>query len=849
VVGGVLANAGLNDVVYDTSSEVMRTFAFTQGSSGSTLNTKIIWGLAGYGGTAFVSEFNPFPGNAANGLHVFAPNVKLVTSASGSFVAVVMSYQQSSLNASFSLPSTSYAYYVRGDPVGTLRLPKNPLIFNGLSNPQKLTSVNMTNPIFSGLVVLPPGQNEFSIFGPGNAQGGQWSFINQDFRIQGERFTRTFTLTDGCGSVSCVQEIYLNSTRSLILTCPATYYGSIYQGNGTYLSPSVTGNATTYIGSPCGTPTLTFTTENPPTNNVQEFSKRDELITITTNENPIVANLGNPIEGHMMGSIGQFTDLPLPPMTENQTETKKRSVTWARDWTQQVGYFGSTYNVSRSNAFTVPWISALETNGVLRYAIYKTNESFALLQHDYNNISGSAHFFNPGEVFTVSSVCNIVPGALTTVRSLDIKWDLSINRFVFVYSKASGLSNKICLVISNTSDFFNGGGVGYEIDLPYNFTNVERLQFSVNGDLYSFCFDDTTQNVTKNADLNYTGALYWGNCFALERARIITGVANPRLCPLQLNMFNLLIGILNYTIRTTTQTTSVANIADNGIATGAGYVNVYILKYPGHRIYYFGTANANTTFWDFNLPCEISVPYTQGNVIAPVITTSINFVTTSVPVYQNGLFAAAIGSVYSIDLQDPVFQAIAWNIIDQTNTQNTKIGISVLSTFAVFTITFDPYPGNYTHGVHVFNPTIRILSNKSGVVISYQQSTLNPNLALPSTSYAYWLNSDPKTAFRPAEYPLRMNNLANPQRLTAVNMTNPVNTGLTIPPFPTLGFSIFGPGDATSAGQDSWSFINQNFQIAGERWTRTFTLSDACGNTSCVQEIYLNATTFNNSNT
>ncbi len=90
---------------------------------------------------------------------------------SGNTVAVVMSYQQSTLNSSFALSSTAYAYWVRNDPVGTLRLS------GSLSSvTQAITNINRTNPIFSGLVVV-PGKNEFSIYGPGNA----WNTMNSKF--------------------------------------------------------------------------------------------------------------------------------------------------------------------------------------------------------------------------------------------------------------------------------------------------------------------------------------------------------------------------------------------------------------------------------------------------------------------------------------------------------------------------------------------------------------------------------------------------------------------------------------------------------------------------------------------
>ena len=851
----IVADAGLNLMSFEcyntTSSVASIVYAVPIGNSGST-NTTIAWGL-------FLGSVKPYNTFTIPGVHVFAPNIKLMKNPSNNVISIILAYQQSSANTSLTMPSTSYAYWTMNDPNGVLRVAPSTETFNGLSNTQVLTATNRTNPIRAGLIVHPT-LNEFSIFGPGNAQVGSWSFINQDFRIQGERFTRTFTLTDGCGSTSCVQELYLNSTRSLILTCPATYYGTVYQGNGTYLSPTVTGTATTYVGNPCGNATLTFTTENPPIN-VQEFTKRQEDRqeggVFEQIANPITAHLGIPMTGHMDGSIGVFTDLPLPPMTENQTASSagKRSVTWARDWTQQVGNFGSTYNVTYPSGSNYNWVSAIDTNGVYRYVVYNTNQSFALLQHDYNDISGNAHFFNPGQVFNASSLCSVNTSSNTYIH--DIKWDLTINRFVFVYfSENPGANFSLCLVISNTENFFSGGASGYVIPLNYtNFIRPTRLTFSVNRELYSFCFDDFGQNLTKNSDSSYVGPLFWGNCFVLERAVIIAGLTNPKLCPLQLNAYITGFPILSYSVRTATQTSFYTT--GLGSVTGLAPINIFVFTFPGGRVYYFGKNGALGT-WDWNLPCDIFFGNQRQLSTSNPNITSLNTNTVSVPVFGNGLSAAVVGSVFSVDRQDGSINeigAIAWNIIDPTGTSNTKIGVSIIGKFNQtitfsspppffdFTITFDPFPGNYTHGVHVFNPTIRVLSNKSGIVLAYQQSTLNPNLSIPSTSYAYWLNSDPIRQFRFADYPLYMNNLANPQRLTGYNMTNPVNTGLAIPPN-FLGFSIYGPGDATGPGPDSWSFINQNFEIMGERWTRTFTLADQCGSTSCVQEIYLNNSVF-----
>jgi hypothetical protein len=390
--------------------------------------------------------------------------------------------------------------------------------------------------------------------------------------------------------------------------------------------------------------------------------------------------------------------------------------------------------------------------------------------------------------------------------------------------------------------------------LPYLFGGFNQLQFSVNRNVYSFCFNDFTQNLTKNADVNYIGPLYWGNCFGLERTRIITGIANPRLCPLQLNGLTQNVSgsfpVLQISARTITQTTKLV-LPSIGITRGP--VSIALLRNQGLFIYRFAKNNNNFTNWDFNVPCNITIADSTAITISALPNiNSIDYSTTSVPVFGSSTtFAAAIGSVMSMDIQDFNTYIVAWNIVDPTLSKNTRIGVTFLLIrdnaplnllTGLTNITFDPFPGNYTHGVHVFNPTVRVLANKSGFVMSYQQSTQNPNLSIPSTSYAYVLNSDPSMTLRLAEYPLLMNNLANPQKLTVINMTNPVNTGLAIPPNQ-LGFSIFGPGDANFIVTGiSWSFINQNFQIMGERWTRTFTLSDQCGNTSCVQEIYLNNT-------
>jgi hypothetical protein len=401
----------------------------------------------------------------------------------------------------------------------------------------------------------------------------------------------------------------------------------------------------------------------------------------------------------------------------------------------------------------------------------------------------------------------------------------------------------MCLVISNTSDFFNGGAVGYEVMLTTNtsyFGSNQRLRFSFNQNVYSFCFDDFTQNVLNNNIQAYIGPLYWGNCFALERDRIIIGAASPRLCPLQINSLTPpeFRGI-RYSIETLHQTSNV--FVSNGFA-GSSSVIIPVVLFPATAIRSISN-NGNETFWDFNLSCVIGTP----SLVTPAQPrTTINYNVTNVPVL-GGLFAKADPTRISIDIQDYQIQATAWTITDVTLTTNTKIGWSLFGLFTLvpphsgvdMNATFNPFPGNYTHGVHVFAPTIKILSNRRGIVLAYQQSTLNPTLSLPSTSYAYWLQGDPPGVLRTAVYPLNMNNLANPQRLTGTNMTNPLSTGLAIHPTK-LEFSIFGPGNAASP--TSWSFINQDFRIAGERWTRTFTLADACGNTSCVQEIYLNST-------
>lgn len=827
--GGVNSGGNLLSVDAYPVGAFSTDFAFAYVLTNNSANTVIMWGST-LTGVSVTTMFNPGPG-----LHVFGPNIRLLPNRAG----IVMSYLQTSSNVSYQVPSTSYGYWLRTDPTGVLRVPSS-LQMNGLSNPQTLTSVNGTNPTQAGLDVL-SDKNEFTIFGPGNAQGGSWSFINQDFRIAGERFTRTFTLTDGCGSISCVQEIYLNSTRSLILTCPAPYYGTIYEGNGTYLSPAVTGNATTYIGSPCGAATLTFTTENPPTNNVQEFKRQIGIAETIIDPNATSVNLGPAIEGHMMGTIDVFMELPIPMMTENQT-SQKRSVTSPRDWTQQVGNFGTTYNISSSYSSGFNWISSLETDGVLRYAVYNTNQSFAILQHDYYDITGNVHFFNPGQVFPNGSSCRVAPGTSTTGWQHDLKRDIKLNRYVFVYFNAS-VTNIMCLVISNTSDFFNGGAVGYEVMLTTNtsyFGSNQRLRFSVNQNMYSFCFDDFTQNVTNNDILEYIGPLYWGNCYALERERIVIAAASPRICPLQINAQSTsdFRGI-RYSVETLHQTSNV--FVASGFA-GSASVIMPIVKFPATAIRSFSN-NGNATYWDFSLPCVITSP---SAFVPSQPRSTINYNLTNVPVL-GGIFAKADPTRISVDVQDYQIQATAWTIVDTTQTTNTKIGWSL---FGLFTLvppysgidmnsTLDPFPGNYTHGVHVFAPTIKILPNRQGIVLAYEQSTLNPALSLPSTSYGYWIRGDPPGVLRPAEYPLNLNNLANPQRLTGTNLTNPLSTGLAVHPTK-LEFSIFGPGDAASP--NSWSFINQDFRIAGERWTRTFTLADACGSTSCVQEIYLNST-------
>jgi hypothetical protein len=311
--------------------------------------------------------------------------------------------------------------------------------------------------------------------------------------------------------------------RVLTLTCPATYVGNILDGNGTYVDLSVSGNATVFSVNPCGGVVLTYTNENPPSF-VQTTRDTDPLLS-PPNSTVQTITTGNQIMGHYEGVIDSYTDLSMG--------ISKRSVTWPTSFGQSVGNFATTYNVPFTPATDFTWNLALETDGVIRYALYNTNQSFAILQTDYYDIGSNAHFFNPGEVFPAQSFCNPVDNQTGWIH--DLKRDVVANRYVFVYMNPANYS-KICLVVSNTNDFFNGGGIGYSFDLPFaGFSSVSNFRLAIYKNVYAISFNDFNQSLANNAIFGYVGPLYWGNVFLINRISVLNANTTIGLCNAQPN--------------------------------------------------------------------------------------------------------------------------------------------------------------------------------------------------------------------------------------------------------------------------------------------------------------------------
>jgi hypothetical protein len=85
--------------------------------------------------------------------------------------------------------------------------------FNGvISQPAQMTLIDNVNLISVGIDVV-PDKYETTVYGMGNSSvPGVFQMTNQDLIMMGENVTRTFTLSDSCQSVSCTQQILLQTT-------------------------------------------------------------------------------------------------------------------------------------------------------------------------------------------------------------------------------------------------------------------------------------------------------------------------------------------------------------------------------------------------------------------------------------------------------------------------------------------------------------------------------------------------------------------------------------------------------------------------------------------------------------
>jgi hypothetical protein len=671
--------------------------------------------------------------------------------------------------------------------------------------------------------------------------------------------TQTPTTTTTTQTPTTTIESMTTTTTDAYLTCPATFTGTIINGNGTFVPVSESGNATIFVnGTICGDVlNLTFVDDFL---NLELTKKRDakdvkyggplvdeahdgNAFVILTIPNADPVDLGPALEGHFMGKIDCYMDRTMLSMDGESLSKKKKSVTWADDVTEKIGNFSSTYLITSSFNTDFNWLTSLEIDNTAtyRYAMYNTNQSFILLQHDYNDIYENVHFFSPGDVFPNTSICYIPIGSSTTGWKHDLKLDVVSNRFVFIYFNPINAS-LMCLVQSNSSNFFSGGSIGYEISLPYTFNSITNLELGINN-YYRFCFDDFTQNIANNANQSYQGPLYWANCFVLEKERIINGIDAPRICPLLANRYG---GVYNFSTTPYHRRDTTGSISIN--TAGGAFLTSDPLVIPNNLLLGFVVpiqVFGGGLSWNFDSGCIYSIERATNQLIQPSSDTLYPFTNPTnfglIP-SKNGLFINSLSNKISVDLTSVLFMSAVANV-EYNSTGNSVIRWSVHGTFAPaflvnFSAIFNPGPGTYSTGLHVFNPTIKFLSNRIGIVLAYQQSSLNPIYDnLPSTSYAYWLYTDPPGTLRVPVNP-SFNNLPIRQNLTAVNMTNPFNVGLAMHPSKNE-FSIFGPGNAEP---NAWTFIHQNLRIQGEYFQRTFSLQDGCGNIqSCTQNIFLNS--------
>jgi len=567
-------------------------------------------------------------------------------------------------------------------------------------------------------------------------------------------------------------------------------------------------NATYIAEAPCSGLTLTYINQT----YVEPFYKRSE-----ERETPLSSN-----NDQTTGPIDQIQPPPsiittgyLMTHSMQYTNNFKRSVTHPLDWSANVGYFNSTTNFSTS--FDLQYrmgYASVATDGVYKYT---TNIGFhlnRLLQHDYYDMNRNVKYINIGENFDTSSICYIGNDWLNTTHyPRRMRRDSTTNRITILYVPLDMTDNAttFCVVISNTSDLFGGGSVGYEIPITYPARGLTRLDIGLYGKFYKVSFDALREPMIQSV----TVARY-GNAYYIDKLSAFSG-SN------QINMTSALqifwLGRLQFSVSPVHNNGDCTIVPNDDFLTSS-FVAVQTQGLVQYLLSGFSVVN-----------------FVTGNLINGVSTLLTGPSILNLLQNRNNTLLKD-GTTYA-DLGDRSLQSACGKggrivgVLMLNNNNNLTInsrsvifGVGPLINYSL------EHPD-----IDIFGTSIAFLANSDIFVAAFYQVSRNASLQIPSVNYMYFFNN----VARNINFEREFNGLANPQQLTLINNTNLISVGLDVVPNK-FEFTISGLANSVVPGE--YSMINQNIIIQGEIVTRTFTLSDSCQSVSCNQTIYFQTTNY-----
>ena len=442
-------------------------------------------------------------------------------------------------------------------------------------------------------------------------------------------------------------------------------------------------------------------------------------------------------------------------------------------------------------------------------------------------------------IFT-SSPCNATPTQTALI------YDMSVDRVVYATVSPS-TQQDVCIAISSS----NGPNSTYRVfDFTFPGQNISHLDFSLWGGYYTACWLDAATNTSR--------------CYIFERERIINGIATPRV------------------ISVPTLTNSVTY----------PYVEVHAVSQQ-----HSGTAGPLITTY---APCGVFVGAFAGNGnVQYIMCQSLNFSTSSITTQEAtvatglGSWNANVGQCRAYDQCIPFWgletypnnnqrnpfrntvrsayryepslgserMALAWGF-DADGIHNAKIywieyfldpasGLP-LAGHSLTPSVYDPFPGNYKNGSHVYTPVMTYDNNLNLYMGYYANIWYGPYFEIfgpifgfrNTTSevqyyFAYRLRIDPEgsmrvypIAFCCTDPPCQCNSYTNSSDNWFPTMTSYYNYSMSIASWYYLPYDNVGLGKLL--------YVNFGQRIKNQTFTRTFTATDACNvSHSCTQELMM----------